>query len=151
MNAPAVRRTRPAFEPERVLRPRRPFEVIEDVVGADGKRVRFAVVAGVVAIVLSAFVIVSMHVRMAQNQVELSRVQDKIATEQALNAQRRADVAHAAAPSAIVAAAQRLGLVEAGPARVLRVTAPDATSSADRFNGGVDAANNAGGVGAAQP
>lgn len=135
MTDSAVGRARPSRLAPSEPRARRPFELIEDAVGAAPRRVRAAVLVGVVAVIAAAFVLVSLHVRMAQNQIELDRLRSAVAAEQRLEAQHRLEVARASAPDAIIAAAQRLGLVYGGSPRLLQADATAATSNAPGGSG----------------
>ena len=126
MSAPAVGRPRVARTGSEAPRARRPFEVIEDAVGSAPRRVRAAVLVGVIAVIGAAFVLVSLHVRMAQNQLELDRVRSEVAAVERVEAQHRLEVARASAPDAIIAAAQRLGLVYGGSPRLLQADAATA-------------------------
>jgi len=64
----------------------------------------------------SLLAVVAFHVLLAQGQLGLDRVEDRIRREQALYPVRRLEVAQASSPEAITARARALGLVDAAGA-----------------------------------
>jgi hypothetical protein len=73
----------------------------------------FAVAAGLLATVLSLFVIVAANVVMAQQSFELDTIRERQQLAQRRNATLRADVARLSSPSRIIDEAKKLGMVPA--------------------------------------
>ena len=99
--------TVPALDPkERHLR------VAPDSV-ARRRHVRIAAVAAAVSISATLFAVVGFNVELAQHQIELQTLQQKLQAEQTRYYALRDEVAQRSSPSEIVAEAAKLGLVQA--------------------------------------
>ncbi len=116
MSAPAVRSARSAIAAPDALLPRRPERraKLEAVAAQQRRRQRRSVVAGTMiasAFAASLFLVVSMHVHMAQNQFGLQGIERDTLEQQRVNERLRNDVATLSAPDRIVQEARRLGLI----------------------------------------
>jgi cell division protein FtsL len=101
--------------PERRPETSRPERRLEVAVSPRPRRqlARALVALGVLATVLSLFVIVATNVVMAQQSFELDKVQERRRDANRRNAELRADVARLSSPSRIITEAERLGMVAA--------------------------------------
>ncbi len=79
------------------------------------RRVRIAAAVATVTISATLFAVVGFNVELAQNQIELQTLQDKLQHEQRRYYDLRLEVAQRSSPDQIIPMAQRLGLVETSP------------------------------------
>ena len=100
---------------------RRHLRVVPDV---RARRLRWILVLGVVVVVASTFLLVVFNVLVAQGQIELDRLSQRLEEEQRTYERRRLEVAELAAPGSLLAAAEALGMVR--PEQVGYVEAPEA-------------------------
>ena len=75
------------------------------------RHVRIAAAAAAVSISATLFAVVGFNVELAQHQIQLQRLQEKLVTEQNRYYDYRDQVAQGSAPSEIVKRARQLGLV----------------------------------------
>jgi len=122
-------------------RPRPQLRVVESL-GDRRRRVlrnRRVAVAGTVLAVLGVFTIVACHVMLAQGQVGLTRLEQKVSVAEREYQQARYAQAQAASPDRIVAKAVELGLVPAAkppvPVGVPEATTPSATPTNRSLDG----------------
>jgi len=85
------------------------------------QRRRWIVRAWAVGIVAAALVGVMVHAFMAENQLRVDRLEQRIEIEQARYADARLDYARHAAPRVVAAHAERLGLVPGSGTRTVAV------------------------------
>lgn len=80
---------------------------------ATHQRRKRTIASGLVAALLfvaAVFTVVTMHVNMAENGFGLQDLQTRVAAEQRLNLQLKAEVARASSPDVVVPLAERIGL-----------------------------------------
>jgi hypothetical protein len=125
--APVRSPVRPAHRPP----PGPRLRVVDPEIARRRRRVRIGLWCLGILGTASLLAVVAFHVLLAQGQLELDRVEDRIRQEQALYPLRRLAVAEASSPEAITARADALGLVDpAGPPTPVEVPEdPAATSS----------------------
>jgi hypothetical protein len=138
---PAVRRattTSSAARPAPVRSPARPahraptaprLRVVDPEIARRRRRVRVGLWCLGILGTASLLAVVAFHVLLAQGQLQLDKVEDRIRREQALYPQRRLAVAEASSPAAITNRARELGLVDAAGAPI-PVEVPDDPSGA---------------------
>lgn len=111
----------------------RPAERHLAVVDPESRRrsrhARFWVRANVAAVVCAVLLVVGIHAFMAEGQVKLEKIQQRLASEQQQYAQRRLQVAELQAPQSIIQRAAQRGLVVAPTPRAVLVPGGLATDA----------------------
>ena len=117
---PAPRRDVPRRSPRQEPPARPPLRVVPDPAARRRHRRRRAViVAALVGVVAGLFGVVGLHVRLAEGQADLDELRGRLEAEVERNQGLRVDVARAESPEAVLAGAQRLGMVAPGAVRTL--------------------------------
>jgi len=124
--AAARARTRPA--PRERPEPARHLRVVDERAAKRERQVRRGIVLFGLVSVVSVFVVVVLHVMVAQGQLQLDRLNRETTGAQQQYERLRLEVAQLSAPSRIATRAQQLGMVPGGPSTF--VTVPDASGPA---------------------
>lgn len=122
---PASARARPRPAPHERPEPSRHLRVVDERAARRQRQVRRGIVLFGLVSVVSVFVVVALHVMVAQGQLELDRLNRRTTVEQQQYERLRLEVAQLSAPTRVATRARQLGMVPGGGSTF--VTVPDAS------------------------
>jgi hypothetical protein len=134
--------TAPVRAPSRIPTRERPrhLEVVDPAARRRDRRARIGVRLAIAGVVLAVLLVVGFRVLMAEGQLELDRLQQATAKEQRAYERMRLLYAQRTAPPAIIARANRIGMIPATTQRYLAAPGLPTGPDADEGDGEVAAA-----------